>query len=133
MPLLTFGMAWFGYSLLAWGVATLRGCNVTWTQIAWPGKWSASSGCNADSGGSTTGNAPGSTAGTSASPTCKNLLAKNGSLSRSQATQLQACLKTQYGSGYATSVVKTSSGYSVVAAGGNATQINPLGTNVPGL
>jgi hypothetical protein len=54
MPLLTFGIAWFGYALLSWGVATVRGCNVTFTQVAWPGKFA---GCHPDGGGSTA-NAP---------------------------------------------------------------------------
>ena len=45
MPVLSFLMAWTGYSLFTWGVATIRSCNVNWTQVAWPGKFT---GCNPD-------------------------------------------------------------------------------------
>lgn len=59
MPVLSFGIAWFGYTLLAYGVATVRGCNVTFTSIAWPGKWT---GCNPDAPGA------GSRTGTGTTP-----------------------------------------------------------------
>lgn len=48
MPIFAFGLAWFGYALLALGVGTVRGCNATFSEIAWPGKYT---GCNADGGG----------------------------------------------------------------------------------
>jgi hypothetical protein len=35
--------------MLTYGVATVRGCNVTLTQIGWPGKYK---GCNPDAPGS---------------------------------------------------------------------------------
>ena len=38
-----------GYTLLVWGVATVRGCNVSFTNVAWPGKFT---GCNPDTGSS---------------------------------------------------------------------------------
>ena len=47
MGALTYLLTWTGYSLLALGLGTVRGCNVTWTQIAWPGRWS---GCHPDGG-----------------------------------------------------------------------------------
>lgn len=50
MPLLSFAIAWVGYSLLTWGVATVRGCNVNFTQVAWPGKFT---GCSPDGAAAT--------------------------------------------------------------------------------
>jgi hypothetical protein len=50
VPLLSFGIAWMGYALLTWGVATIRGCNVTFGQVAFPGKFT---GCNPDQGAAT--------------------------------------------------------------------------------
>ena len=56
MPVLSFLMAWTGYALFTWGVATVRSCNVTFTQVAWPGKFT---GCNPDgSSGAQLGVAP---------------------------------------------------------------------------
>ena len=48
MPFLSFAMAWMGYTLLTWGVATVRGCNVTFMEVAWPGKYV---GCDPDAPG----------------------------------------------------------------------------------
>ena len=48
VPVLSFAIAWVGYTLLAYGVATVRGCNVTFKAIAWPGEWASSGGCNPD-------------------------------------------------------------------------------------
>lgn len=53
MGTVTFGLVWVGYWFLAYGVATVRGCNVKLTEIAFPGKFT---GCNPDKGSS--GGAP---------------------------------------------------------------------------
>lgn len=59
MGALTYLLIWTGYSVFALGVGTVRGCNVKWTQVAWPGRWT---GCHPDSPGG--GNAaPGQTGG----------------------------------------------------------------------
>jgi hypothetical protein len=57
MGALTFLTAWVGYWMLTYGVATVRGCNVTLTEIGWPGKFQ---GCTPDggSGGSSGGVSP---------------------------------------------------------------------------
>ena len=47
MGALTYLLTWTGYSVFALGVGTVRGCNVTWKQVAWPGKWT---GCHGDKG-----------------------------------------------------------------------------------
>lgn len=65
MGALTFGLTYVGYWLLAYGVATVRGCNVTLVQIGWPGRFA---GCNSDSGGSD----PGASATSLANPNPKN-------------------------------------------------------------
>ena len=49
MGALTYLVTWAGYSVFALGIANVRGCNVTWTAISWPGRFS---GCHPDSGGS---------------------------------------------------------------------------------
>ena len=45
MGALTYLLTWVGYSVFALGVGTVRGCNVTWKSVAWPGKWT---GCHPD-------------------------------------------------------------------------------------
>ncbi len=45
----TFLAVWTGYWMLTYGVATVRGCNVSLTEIGWPGKYK---GCNGDSAAS---------------------------------------------------------------------------------
>ena len=45
MPALTFLVTWMGYSLFAYGFSQLRGCNASWKEISWPGKFQ---GCKPD-------------------------------------------------------------------------------------
>lgn len=56
MPALGFLVTYVGYWAFAYGLATVRGCNVSFVGIGWPGsaKWT---GCNPDpsSGGSIPG------------------------------------------------------------------------------
>lgn len=55
MGALNFLLVWAGYWVLSYGVATVRGCNVSFSQIGVPGKFQ---GCNPDQpGASDTSNA----------------------------------------------------------------------------
>lgn len=51
MGAMTFLLAWTGYWVMTYGIATVRGCNVTLVQIGWPGRYT---GCHPDVGSNST-------------------------------------------------------------------------------
>ena len=55
MTALSFLIAWAGYSVMTWGIATVRSCNVTWSQVSIPGKFV---GCNPDGASGSNGTPP---------------------------------------------------------------------------
>lgn len=77
MPLLSFAITWMGYTLLVWGVATVRGCNVSFSAVAFPGKFT---GCNPDQGSTDT-----TTAAKEASTITANQPSGNSGISNKQA------------------------------------------------
>lgn len=50
MGAVAFLLVWYGYSVFVDGLATVRGCNVSWSDLAIPGRWAQSNGCSADAG-----------------------------------------------------------------------------------